>query len=128
MKVFENFDFQKLYFLKMWPVFVGTLNNCGRSEDNIMFSNRCISGFMPNLIKKSWTVSSRDRTKTKCPKRGGVPLDFQTLQHPCSHKNFKIETCSSTWLTVCRYFLDNKLDVGYTYSVIANALTREVLP
>ena len=97
-------------------------------SEKMLISNRCISGFMPNLIKKSWTVSSRDRTKTKCPKRGGVPLDFQTLQHPCSHKNFKIETCLSTWLTACRYFLDNKLDVGYTYSVIANALTREVLP
>ena len=54
------------------------------------------------------------------------PPDFQTLRHPCSLKNFKIQICSSTWLTVCRYFLDNKLDVEYTYSVIANALTQEV--
>ena len=29
-------------------------------SENMLISNRCISGLMPNLIKKSWTVSNID--------------------------------------------------------------------
>ena len=29
-------------------------------NEKVLISNRCISGLMPNLIKKSWTVSIMD--------------------------------------------------------------------
>ena len=29
-------------------------------SDEMLISHRCIHGLMPNLIKKSWTVSTRD--------------------------------------------------------------------
>ena len=46
----------------MCPIFVGSVHNFGKSEDDIiieklLISNRCISGLMSNLIKKSWTDS-----------------------------------------------------------------------
>ena len=40
----------------MCPIFLGSVHNFGRSDDDIF--NRCINGLMPNLIKKSWTVST----------------------------------------------------------------------
>ena len=51
----------------MCPIFVGSVYNFGRSNDDtsdkiisdkMLISHRCISGLMPNLMKKSWTVSS----------------------------------------------------------------------
>ena len=53
----------------MFPIFVGSVHNFGKTDDDIiqgvlvlalfsekvLISNRCISGLMPNLIKKSWT-------------------------------------------------------------------------
>ena len=33
--------------------------------EKMLISNRCFSGLMPNLIKKSWTVSSRGRGKKR---------------------------------------------------------------
>jgi hypothetical protein len=38
----------------MCPIFVDSVHNFGRSDDDDMM-HRC--GLMPNLIKKSWTVS-----------------------------------------------------------------------
>ena len=34
-------------------------------SEKMLVSNRCISGLMSNLIKKSWKVSSHDVTKSK---------------------------------------------------------------
>ena len=51
----------------MCPIFVGSVYNFGRSNDDtsdkiisdkMLISHRCISGLMPNLMKKSWTVST----------------------------------------------------------------------
>jgi hypothetical protein len=60
MKFFENFDFQSTLSTKNVPKFSAlfiilvsltmTLFN-----EKVLISNRCISGLMPNLIKKSWT-------------------------------------------------------------------------
>ena len=49
--------FKILYFLKMCPIFVGSLNNFDRSDGEGTISTRCTCGFMPNLPKKSWMVS-----------------------------------------------------------------------
>ena len=64
MKFFENFDFLRLCFLKMCPIFVGSVHDFGSSDkmtlfsEKILISNKCLHGLMPNLIKKSWTVSN----------------------------------------------------------------------
>ena len=54
--------FKVLYFLKMFPIFVGSVHDFGWTmtlfSEKILISNRCISGLMSNLIKKSWTVSN----------------------------------------------------------------------
>ena len=50
----------------MSPNFVGPVHNFGKSDHDIIFSekvlisNRRISGLMSNLIKKSWTDSTLD--------------------------------------------------------------------
>ena len=53
--------FKVLYFLKMFPIFVGSVHDFGWTmtlfSEKILISNRCISGLMSNLIKKSWMVS-----------------------------------------------------------------------
>ena len=36
MTFFENFDFKILYFLKMCPIFVGSADNFGRSDDDMV--------------------------------------------------------------------------------------------
>ena len=53
--------FKILYFLKLGLIFVGSVHNFGRSDDDkfsekMLISTRCIHGFMSNLIKKSWTL------------------------------------------------------------------------
>ena len=50
MKLFENFDFKVLYLLKMCPIFVGSVHNFGKSDDDIIHWS--------NLIKESWTDSN----------------------------------------------------------------------
>ena len=54
--------FKVLYFLKMFPIFVGSVHDFGWTmtlfSEKIFISNRCISGLMSNLIKKCWTVST----------------------------------------------------------------------
>ena len=35
MKFFENFDFKVLYFLKICPIFVCSIHNFGKSDDDI---------------------------------------------------------------------------------------------
>ena len=47
----------------MCPIFVGSVHNFGKSEDDIysekmLIFNRCIKGLMSNLIKKSLTVTT----------------------------------------------------------------------
>ena len=51
---------QAVYLLKIRPIFVGSFHNFGRSDfsGKMLISNRCIGGLMPNLIKKSLTVST----------------------------------------------------------------------
>ena len=44
-------------------------------SEKMLISNRCISGLMPNLIKKSWTVSSTDLL-TPEPPEGDANFDF----------------------------------------------------
>ena len=45
-------------FLKMCPIFVGSVHDVCRSDsENIMISTRCIHGFRANLRKKSWIDS-----------------------------------------------------------------------
>ena len=62
MTFFENlflkyFDFYKCaQFLSALFIILVSLRMTLFSE-KILISNRCISGLMPNLIKKSWTVS-----------------------------------------------------------------------
>ena len=34
-------------------------------SEKVLISNRCISGFMSNSIKKSWTDSTKELTGTK---------------------------------------------------------------
>ena len=61
--------FKVLHVLKMCPISVGSVNNFGKSDNDInelfcekvLISNRCISGLMSNLIKKSWTDSTLDQ-------------------------------------------------------------------
>ena len=36
MKFFENFDFKVLYLLKMCPIFVGSVHNFGKSDNDII--------------------------------------------------------------------------------------------
>ena len=36
MKFFDNFDFQVLYLLKMWPIFVGSVHNFAKTDDDII--------------------------------------------------------------------------------------------
>ena len=56
----------KLYFQKMCPIFVGSVCNFGRSDNDIIswkngyFQNMKWPGFMRNLIKKSWPVSNQE--------------------------------------------------------------------
>ena len=63
MNFLKYFIFKVLYLLKMCPIFVGSVHNFCKSDDDTLFSEkvlifaRCISGLMPNLIKKSWTDS-----------------------------------------------------------------------
>ena len=53
--------------------------------ENVLISNRCISGLMPNLIKKSWTDSSaqnqasKERGKKEASKslQGARPLTME---------------------------------------------------
>ena len=56
--------FKVLYFLKMFPIFVGSVHDFGWTmtlfSEKILISKRCISGLMSNLIKKSWMVSNWD--------------------------------------------------------------------
>ena len=35
-------------------------------SEKVLISNRCISGLMPNLIKKSWTDSTQESTCAQC--------------------------------------------------------------
>ena len=51
----KNWIFKKLYFLKLCPIFVGTFDNFGKSEDAYF---HYMHTFMSNLIKKSWKDSS----------------------------------------------------------------------
>ena len=52
--------FWKLYFLKIWPIFVGSVHNFGRSDLLNWKKNkftRCLCRFMPNLQKKmKWNL------------------------------------------------------------------------
>ena len=62
MKFFENFDFKVLCFLKMYPIFVGSFHNFGRSDDDmIQWTNayfpQMYTWFDAHPDKKSWTVS-----------------------------------------------------------------------
>jgi hypothetical protein len=36
IKMFENFDFKALHCLKMCPIFVGSVHNFGRSDDDMV--------------------------------------------------------------------------------------------
>ena len=59
----KSLIFEVLYFLKMCPIFVGSVHNFGKSDDEnisekVFISNRCISVLMSNLIKKSWMDSN----------------------------------------------------------------------
>ena len=50
--------FKILYFLKLCPIFVGTIHDLvslmmKRFSEKMLISTRCIHGFMSNLIKKS---------------------------------------------------------------------------
>ena len=36
MNFFENFDFKVLYLVKMCPIFVGSVHNFGKSDDDII--------------------------------------------------------------------------------------------
>ena len=49
--------FKVLYLLKMCAIFVGSVHNFGKS-DKYLFPIDALMVLMPNLIKKSWTVSS----------------------------------------------------------------------
>ena len=65
---FINEIFWKLCFLKLCLIFVGSVHNFGRSDvtlfsDKMFISHICRPGLMPNLIKKSWTVSTNEGQK-----------------------------------------------------------------
>ena len=54
-----NHDFETQNF----EIFDKVVHNFGKSDkaivlEKMLISNRCISGFMPNLIKKSWMLSN----------------------------------------------------------------------
>ena len=62
MKLFENFDYKSTLFLKnvfnfCLLIILVSLTMTSFSE-KILISNRWISGLMPNLTKKPWTVST----------------------------------------------------------------------
>ena len=61
-KVFENFNFMLLYFLKLSPALIIILVSLTmtRFSEKMLIATRCIHGFMSNLIKKSWTDSIKD--------------------------------------------------------------------
>ena len=64
----EN-DFESTNFAKIEEVVL----NFGGSDDEIIIFNICRCGLMPNLIKKSWTVSKwHGLTAVQC--HGGVYL------------------------------------------------------
>ena len=50
----------------MCPIFVGSVHNFGKSDDDstfsekVLISDRCIGGLMSNLITKSWTDSTKE--------------------------------------------------------------------
>ena len=51
-------------------------------SEKVLISNRCISGLMPNLIKKSWTVSSLIRFEYSLNCNPSPPLfsaEFSTV-------------------------------------------------
>ena len=51
----------------MCPIFVGSVHNIGRSDrEEMLMSNRCMRGFMPNLIIKSVTVSNGNHFHSLC--------------------------------------------------------------
>ena len=52
-------DLKILYFLKMCPIFVGTVHNFGYT---VLISTICIRSFMPDSIKKSVAVSNSQLT------------------------------------------------------------------
>ena len=57
MKFFENYDFYSTLSTKNVPNFCQLCTMTLFNEKVLIFT-RCISGLMPNLIKKSWTVSN----------------------------------------------------------------------
>ena len=60
MERFDKFQTQKNYLeTQNFEIFDKVVHNFGKSDDVIIYRNRCISGLMSNLIKKSWRVSSR---------------------------------------------------------------------
>ena len=71
---FVNVIFWQLCFLKMCPIFVGSVHNFGR----------CIHGLIPNLIKQSWTVSNpqlAQRFLLLSSIRWILALDFNKILH-----------------------------------------------
>ena len=62
-----------LYFLKMYQIFIGSLNNFGRSDAVMIYWKKygCICDFMPNSHKKSYRLW----------KPGGAMLNRQWAWH-----------------------------------------------
>ena len=56
MNIFSTLIFKMLYFLRICPIFVGSLHNFGWSDGHslMMISSRWLYGFMPNLHKIYW--------------------------------------------------------------------------
>ena len=53
--------FKTLYFLKLFPIFVGSVHNfvsltITLFSEKILVCNRCIRGLMPSLIRKSYIL------------------------------------------------------------------------
>ena len=108
--------FRILYYLKLCLIFVGSVHNFRKSDDDkiwwkMLIFNRCISGLMPNLIKKPWTDSTTYvvRTYVYMPawlmelhrKLGTLLIDWSRHDRPAHHllSNFCYQ-CHSTFFSL----------------------------
>ena len=95
MKFFENIIFKILYLYNICPNFIGSVHNFGKSNDDIfiekvLLSYTCICGFMPNLYKFFWKVSTVEACKATTILKAIPP----TIQKEPIDQNSMLQQCS----------------------------------
>ena len=100
-----NEIFQKLCLQKMCPIFVNSVHNLVSLtmtlfSEKVLISNRCISGLMSKLIKKSWmdsteTLGREERRKRPSAFLGTFFIVHSALCHCEPKLRIRSENCES---------------------------------